>query len=766
MLKRSSYGVILCILSLLVLLLGSILTHQTVKAAEGPGQIQSKMPQPLEKTFQLTGKGVAVEWASVQQRTAWSKYEPTGVYIYKNWDLKVNVSGLDESDTAILYIQSYNENDSSKAWDEWSVKLTEGEQVIQAPKSGMVYLANEADAGSITVTVRGGCQIPVFEKGKSYSKQEIQDIFAGAPNYAGAKTYVEIVGEYGFVTATYDRAEKFLKDPENLIKSIDLALQAEHEVNGYDPDANDRRHQLDPHYKHMIEDNVSSAYMHSKAHFTGYQQDSIRFLLDHDLFVKQGWGPYHENGHQMQQRLWTFYDMTEIQVNIYSLAAQKAMKQPPRLQSDDTYDKIQEYLNQPQEQKDYDTIVSRFVKLGMLHQLTLGLGDEFYPNLNRAYRDLEISDPGILQTLTNDKAKKQFFMLMACRISGKDLTPFFEQWGLEISPETKEKIQRLQLKPLQNEIWKSTDANPVCEPDVFLVGIRSNQIRINLSNELYHSGDKVEVLLNGQTQIVSFSSDEIVIGSRQKESDQSRNNIVVSDHFTTVSVLNDAYYGDFVNGYKVSTSGSDLLGQDTLLGGVRIDFSADRVKLTIDDQLRNREQRLIFLHNGSYIGESYAGSIYGFTKPNADGSIEKAYHMKGEDKIEVYAVPGKPGDSLFLSHGALLAYRVSPKYFGEVFIQVQKDHVSITMPQELYQSSQRVAIFKNKKYLGETYAGKKYYLGSYATNPGTGMCSVRLTSGQFSELSAGDVITVSAVVGAPGQSTSDIDGGKLAEAIF
>ncbi|TKI73390.1 M60 family metallopeptidase, partial [Bacillus mycoides] len=145
--------------------------------------------------------------------------------------------------------------------------------------------------------------------------------------------------------------------------------------------------QVDKHYIHYVEDKDNkSGFMYATEYRTAYVGDAIQYVLDINKFTTDGWGPWHEAGHLRQQVPWRFYNMGEVQNNIYSLAVEKAFGQPSRLEEEGVYPKVSRYL--VQENKNYDEISDVFVKLAMLWQLHLAYGEEFYPKLHQLYRDM------------------------------------------------------------------------------------------------------------------------------------------------------------------------------------------------------------------------------------------------------------------------------------------------------------------------------------------------------------------------------------------
>ncbi len=87
----------------------------------------------------------------------------------------------------------------------------------------------------------------------------------------------------------------------------------------------------------------------------------------------------------------------------------------------------------PQSEKNYDQIDNLFVKLGMFWRLDLAFGDNFYPKLHQMYRLTSLEELGD----GSDEEKKQLFITMASKVANRDLTPFFEIWGLMPSEKNK-----------------------------------------------------------------------------------------------------------------------------------------------------------------------------------------------------------------------------------------------------------------------------------------------------------------------------------------
>ncbi|MEC2513920.1 M60 family metallopeptidase, partial [Bacillus cereus] len=413
---------------------------------------KEKSVKSENRTFTVPGKG-DVEVLKQQERKsmAFSPYEPTGLYAKPNEQITINVEGNQDIQVYIgtySYDASWREDSKIK-----SFTLKPGINTIQSPSGGMIYFYNKQQGGTIRTTITtGGTTTPFFELGK-HTKQDLINMLDQYPNAHA----VELKGERVLITASLARVKKYLlgsnTDPVQLLKKMDEATRIQDKVAGLSEE------QVDKHYVHYVEENHSpDYYMYATSYRTAYVGDAIQYVLDINKFITDGWGPWHEAGHLRQQSPWKFYNMTEVQNNIYSLSVEKAFNQPSNLEKSGIYPKAFQYLEQVN--KNYDEISDVFVKLVMLWQLQLAYGEDFYPKLHQLYRDMPSGE--LPQT---DDNKKQLFMISASKVAKQNLIPFFEKWGLRPNNDTIQKVAALGYPILTAEIWKSTDSNPI-KPDM------------------------------------------------------------------------------------------------------------------------------------------------------------------------------------------------------------------------------------------------------------------------------------------------------------
>lgn len=401
-----------------------------------------------ERIFHVIGKGNVNQIQDRDRRQfRFSPYEPTGFYASPNEKITIQVDGTQNIQAyigTVSYDGAWNMDSLVK-----SFTLKSGENTIESPNGGMIYFYNPQQGGTVQTEIKtGGTPTPFFELGKN-TKQDLVDMLDKYPDAHA----VELKGERSLITASPEKVKKYLlgsnTDPVELLKKIDEAIRIEDRVSGLSEE------QADKHYIHFVEDTHSDYYMYAFSGRTAYVGESIQYVLDINKFTKDGWGPWHEMGHQRQQNPWKWDGLGEVTTNIYSMSVQRAFGNTSRLENG-TYAKAFTYLNKPQSEKDFNKIDDVFVKLVMFWQLDLTFGEEFYPKLHQLYRAI----PKEELPKTSDE-KIQAFIYNTSKVAKQNLLPFFDQWGLLASPETRQKIEALQYPTLTAPIWEETDTRHV-----------------------------------------------------------------------------------------------------------------------------------------------------------------------------------------------------------------------------------------------------------------------------------------------------------------
>lgn len=410
--------------------------------------VEDKEKQQEERVYQLLPKGDVEGMRELhQRRMSFSPYEPTGIYVKPGEEVVIQVEGTQQIKA---YIGTYSyEKEEPKQFN-----LHPGENKISSLNGGLLYFYNYHNTGEVVAKVKkGGTPNPLFILGKHTTK-DWKRMLAENPNpYA-----IEMKGENSLLTMHPETVAEHLKqeDPTALLKKHDEIINIEHKISGLSKDgvgvANQGKHSI-----HFVEDWYTDNYMYATYYRTAYSKGNLESVLNLEELTNDGWGPWHEVGHQHQQDTWLWDGLGEVTVNIYSLAVQTTFGHKTRLEQEGRYEAAFAYLGKPDAQEK----MNEFEKLVMFWQLHLAYGDQFYPRLHQMYRMLQNTEMP-----KSDEEKKQMFIYMTSKVAGQNLIPFFKEWGLTPSDETREKIEKLNLPKLEKEIWKATDSNDIREKQV------------------------------------------------------------------------------------------------------------------------------------------------------------------------------------------------------------------------------------------------------------------------------------------------------------
>ncbi|MGR2745977.1 putative mucin/carbohydrate-binding domain-containing protein [Bacillus sp. N6] len=412
--------------------------------------IENKEKQQEERVYQLLPKGDVEGMRELhQRRMSFSPYEPTGIYVKPGEEVVIQVEGTQQIKA---YIGTYSyEKEEPKQFN-----LNPGENKISSSNGGLLYFYNYHNTGEVVAKVKkGGTPNPLFILGKHTTKDWKRMLAENPDPYA-----IEMKGENSLLTMHPETVAEHLKqeDPAALLKKHDEIINIEHKISGLSKDdagvANQGKHSI-----HFVEDWYTDNYMYATYYRTAYSKGNLESVLNLEELTNDGWGPWHEVGHQHQQDTWLWDGLGEVTVNIYSLAVQTTFGHKTRLEQEGRYEAAFAYLGKPDAQEKMDV----FEKLVMFWQLHLAYGDQFYPNLHQMYRLLHDTE-----LPKSDEEKKQMFIYMTSKVAGQNLIPFFDKWGLIANDATREKIEKLNLPKLEKEIWLSTDSNPIREKQIEL----------------------------------------------------------------------------------------------------------------------------------------------------------------------------------------------------------------------------------------------------------------------------------------------------------
>ena len=243
--------------------------------------------------------------------------------------------------------------------------------------------------------------------------------------------YFDLVGEFAHITYPVSIFKVHTPDGLALIEAYDQLVNDEMEFMGlykYETPATPRV------FKNRMYFNVMyHSFMYAAGYRTGYNVSTLNELADVEKFKTVSiWGPAHEVGHVNQTRpglKWV--GMTEVTNNIHSQYIQTKFGNPSRLQSEDMGEGRIRFENAmtnmfPTKTFSYSSEPDVFCKLVPLWQVQLYFSwvlgnNDVYKDI---YEDIRLNpDYG-----TNGK-NQVWFAYRASKISGYDLTDFFDKWG-------------------------------------------------------------------------------------------------------------------------------------------------------------------------------------------------------------------------------------------------------------------------------------------------------------------------------------------------
>jgi len=258
---------------------------------------------------------------------------------------------------------------------------------------------------------------------------------------------VELIGDRVFFVYSYQRAvDTKSLDHTKALNEIDKMMNIEDDFSGFDGSAPEHQRVVTRQLVTETNNADPNWMMQATWYRVIVKEDTARFAFTVDGINADYWAMAHEFGHMHQQNCWRWQAgyMLEVTVNLYTLAYERSRPDvtESRLVRDGVYPRAKTFINDQSPTKAYAN-ADFWVKLVMFEQLRLAYGDQFYITLSKQTRSEKPNNP-------TDEDKIRYFMLKSCKISGNDLTDFFEDWA---------------LVPTSSSIYKEIAALNLPQPD-------------------------------------------------------------------------------------------------------------------------------------------------------------------------------------------------------------------------------------------------------------------------------------------------------------
>lgn len=305
-------------------------------------------------------------------------------------------------------------------------KIVAGKETrVRSPFGGLVYIAVPRDLGIPAQPVKIQNVVPAgrFVLGQTSVADWQKALGAGAP-------WAEFEGKSMILTVPTAEAQK-VKDPVALVSLWEHILSKYRELDGRPlPKAAER----------MVADRqISAGYMHSGYPIMTWMDDSVPLSLSVERLTKEGtWGHWHEIGHNHQLSEWTFDGTGEVTNNIYTLyMMEKVAGRGIWSRIGEARDRAKKYQAEgaPFEKWKSDP----FLALVMYAELIEAFGWE---SCQKWFRDYETGPKP-----RNEQEKRDQFLTRYSRVVKRDLSPFFQKWGVPTSEAARASLKDLPAWP-------------------------------------------------------------------------------------------------------------------------------------------------------------------------------------------------------------------------------------------------------------------------------------------------------------------------------
>ncbi|MGY4905037.1 M60 family metallopeptidase [Streptomyces sp. 900116325] len=368
-----------------------------------------------------------------------SEFQPTGLYVPAGAALSFTVQPHDGL-LPTLWIGTWDYY--GEVTEPRSYPLTAGANTVTDPHGGPAYLTLAGSGERAGVVFRSGAvPMPVFTLGctSEADYQHQLDTVTSSP-------YVELHAPHTIMTLTRDGALLYRgEDHAALLELVETIIDSHARISGLDGTRPAHRRKAGPY--HFTE--VSKVPTGVGAYATHGYNGFPRAYLDRATTVEglrtRGWGLYHELGHLHQQMAYKPGGLTEVTVNIYSLAAQRTLRQPSNLLTVDATTGLT-YFQSAQRKfgtagLTYEKSFGAYEKLVPLRQLELAFGDDFWPRLHKLVRE---ENPQSDYTETDKRYRA--LATYSSRVAGYDLTDFYvNTWAFPIDATGRAELAALRL---------------------------------------------------------------------------------------------------------------------------------------------------------------------------------------------------------------------------------------------------------------------------------------------------------------------------------
>jgi hypothetical protein len=369
----------------------------------------------------------------------------TGLYAAPGEIVTITVTGATQADMSHVYAQLGVHTDalypdSGNVISEagfrrnpriaMSVKLEPGVNYVRTPYGGPIVLRSDRHrAKQIGVSIANAVQAPYFKRGVTTESEWLARRQLDVP-LAEIESNLLVI----HAPASEIRSRTYAEMIE-LTAHYDTVMTRINELAGLSPTAA-RPHTAPQGKQRIAEDiQIGGGWGHNGFPVMVYREWSLLNPADVSRRA-EGWGVWHEIGHNYQMGAWADVMGGEVSVNWWSLYVEEHVHGTSRLMSEDNYKRAQTRLNNSaitNKWRDADAFdqLTLFEQLRIAHP-TLNWG--MYTQIIRHYREMSQSAYG---ALNNDFKKTNYFVRTLCGITKTNVAPQFVTWSFVLSSATR-----------------------------------------------------------------------------------------------------------------------------------------------------------------------------------------------------------------------------------------------------------------------------------------------------------------------------------------
>lgn len=382
--------------------------------------------------------------AYLRMSTPPQNWMSTGLYAAPGEIVTITVSGATSADMANVYVQlgvhtdelyldSYNVVGDGHIKRNprvtLAVKLEPGVNQVRTPYGGPIILrSDQSRNATITVTIANAVQAPYFKRGVTTEAEWLARRSVDVP-LAEIESNLLVIHAPSSEIRTRTYAEMV-----ELTTHYDTVVTKINELAGLSPTA--ALPHTTPQGKQRIAEDIqiSAGWGHSGFPVMVYTAWSLLDPADVSRRA-EGWGVWHEIGHNYQMGAWADVMGGEVSVNWWSLFVEESVHGTSRLMLDDVYKRAQTRLNNAsitnkwQDADPFDQL-TLFEQLRIAHP-TLNWG--MYTQMMRHYREMSQSAYDALDT---DAKKINYFVRTLCGVTKTNVAPHFQRWSFSLTSAT------------------------------------------------------------------------------------------------------------------------------------------------------------------------------------------------------------------------------------------------------------------------------------------------------------------------------------------